>query len=386
VNALIGRAFLPLVVTGYLGTAWVILRVSDPAWRARLFAALNVAGVFLLWYALVPGGAGMLAAYLALVVGHHLLTRRCAMAPGALPWIAILAPVALLVVAKAAPVTAVSLVGLSYLTFRLAYLVVEVRNGVAPMPSLAQHVGFAFFVPTLAVGPISPSAAFSRSLTAPDATRGARRQALLRIVVGAAKFMFLAHLIHKISYDALLLDGHPHGPVDYVVAGVAYYLYVYCNFSGFCDVMIGASGLLGLQVAENFDHPLAARNVREFWNRWHITLSSWMRDVVFAPVSKALLHRVGPTGRDHAIGATVFLVFLLIGLWHGFGGYYLLFGALHAAGVTANHYWAIAVKRRRARTGGRGVAGPWWVRWLCVAATQAYVCLTFYFFWKAGQG
>lgn len=380
------RLFVPLVVAGYLAAASTVLRVPGLAWRARLFAAVNVVAMFLLWYVHVPGGLVAFAALLAFVMVHHALTRHGAAAPGALPWIAILVPVAVLVLAKTSASLTVPLIGLSYLTFRLAHLVLEVRNGQAPMPSLARHIGFAFFLPTVAVGPISPYALYATSFDDPRVSGTVAARAAMRIVVGAAKLLFLAHLVHRLSYDGLLQDGHAHGAADHVIAGIAYYLYVYCNFSGFCDVMIGAAALLGFRVAENFDSPLAARNVREFWARWHITLSSWMRDVVFGPLSKALLHRLGPRAADHAIAASVFVVFVLVGLWHGFGRYYLLFGALHAAGVTVNHYVTLARKRRLARSRARGRREPSWVRWLAVGITQAYVCFTFYFFWMAGRG
>ena len=102
---------------------------------------------------------------------------------------------------------------------------------------------------------------------------------------------------------------------------VFYYLYLYCNFSGYCDMAIGAAGLIGIPVAENFNNPFAARNVKDFWNRWHITLSSYMRDVVFAPLSKNLVRAMGPAYANHAIALTITVVFLLVGVWHGVGWY-----------------------------------------------------------------
>ena len=74
----------------------------------------------------------------------------------------------------------------------------------------------------------------------------------------------------------------------------AYYIYLYLNFSGFCDVVIGASALIGITIDENFDNPFRARNVNDFWTRWHITLSTYLRDMVFTPLSKMLIRLTGP--------------------------------------------------------------------------------------------
>ena len=111
----------------------------------------------------------------------------------------------------------------------------------------------------------------------------------MRVLVGAVKFKFFGPLLNQLTYSGLLLDGHPHLWVDLPIAAVAYYLYLYCNFSGFCDIAIGGAGLMGIPVAENFANPFAARNMKDYWNRWHITLSLYMRDVVFSPLSKALV-------------------------------------------------------------------------------------------------
>src|SRR5262249_26598022 len=105
------------------------------------------------------------------------------------------------------------------------------------------------------------------------------------------------------------------------------------------------AGLLGIQVKENFRNPLASRNVQDYWARWHITLSNYMRDVVFTPLSKALAARIAPAARDHAIALAITAVFLLVGVWHGSGWHYIAYGAVHAAGVAAVHYYTAWLRR-----------------------------------------
>jgi D-alanyl-lipoteichoic acid acyltransferase DltB (MBOAT superfamily) len=129
------------------------------------------------------------------------------------------------------------------------------------------------------------------------------------------------------------------------VAAVAYYLFLYCNFSGFCDIAVGMAGLMGVPVDENFNSPFAADSVKDFWNRWHITLSQYMRDVVFTPLCKSLIRILGPAQANQAIAVSIAVVFLIIGVWHGVGWNYAAFGAMHAVGVVVNHYYAIILKR-----------------------------------------
>src|SRR5260370_34959497 len=96
---------------------------------------------------------------------------------------------------------------------------------------------------------------------------------------------------------------------------------------------IGAAALIGIPVPENFRVPFLARNVQDFWNRWHITLSHYMRYVVFSPLSRSLARVMGPAGVTHAVALTILVVFLLSGIWHGVGGNSVAFGAIHALGV-----------------------------------------------------
>jgi D-alanyl-lipoteichoic acid acyltransferase DltB (MBOAT superfamily) len=376
------------VLMGWVAAGWVCLRLPL-RWRASLFALLNIGTVAALSWLALSLHPTLFAAYLAMLIVHYYLVRHFA-APH--PWLVFSVPIAYLVLLKyvafvfpslrllgvPAPLLGSCFIGLSYMAFRLSHLVIEVRNGVVPMPDLAAYLGYAFFVPTILVGPISPYHLHQQSLQSPESPVG---RALMRIVVGATKYIFLAHLADRLSFRGLMLDGHPHGWLDLAVAAVAYYLYLYCNFSGFCDLAIGAAGLAGIRVAENFDNPLAARNVKEFWNRWHITLSIWMRDVMFTPLSKAGARVVGPS---HAIAIATVIVFVTVGVWHGVGWGFFLFGVLHAAGVVCAHYYGLVLKEILGKKGMRAYLDSLPVRGMAIFATQHYVAATFFFFANDG--
>jgi D-alanyl-lipoteichoic acid acyltransferase DltB (MBOAT superfamily) len=347
-------------------------------WRGRhaAFALLNVAAVygFFFWgkdqrFTLLFNLAFLV--YLALVCAQYIALRWWSARSDWVAWLAFFIPLGILVVIRYLPVgewvghfnasvrgvlqrhpeftPSLVFVGVSYLTFRTSHLVLEVRNGVVPCPSWWEYLGFAFFVPTLLVGPISPYSQHRRAFvdgSRPEIPVGG---ALLRVLVGLVKFKFLGPLLNQLTYSGLLLDGHPHLWIDLPIAAIAYYLYLYCNFSGFCDIAIGGAGLMGIAVAENFNNPFAARNMKDFWNRWHITLSQYMRDMVFSPLSKMLVRAFGPAHANHAIALTILVVFLLVGVWHGVGWNYAAFGAACAIGVAANHYFTVALKKRLGR-------------------------------------
>ncbi len=360
----------------YVVCARFSLSRSAPQNRSRLFAAGNIATF--IWLSLLANtdewsdgtilslGAeavirhiGLIGFYVLLVAFGFYLMRTLAKR-GGWSWLAFFYPIALLILIKYLHplwnplldrlewddwVVTAAIIGLSYMAFRLSYLVLEVRNGTAEMPTLSEYLGFAFFLPTLVVGPINPFSIHQRSVQIAAETSVPIGRCLLRITVGATKYLFLANLANQLSYTGIFLDGKPHALIDLFVAMVFYPLYLYCNFSGFCDIAIGVAGLIGVRVKENFNNPFAARNIKEFWNRWHITLSEYTRDVIFAPLSKFLIKNLGVKYTNFSISASVTVVFLVIGIWHGFGWHYAAFGLIHAVGIIANHYYTIWMKR-----------------------------------------
>jgi D-alanyl-lipoteichoic acid acyltransferase DltB (MBOAT superfamily) len=376
----------------YIVACRLIVRQLKGLLREVLFAAFNLAGVYgFLFYGIYARYNSIFLIYLALICVQFIMLRAFAEKKGRLPWLAFFTPIAALIIVRYGPVVGLpqlpglawtaglSLVGISYLAFRTSRLVLEVRNGSVRQPGFFEYVNFSFFLPTMPVGPINTFANYRRGFEALpwDVPVG---RAALRILVGLVKYQFLGGLCSQLGYSALLLDDHPHPWMDLPVAMVFYYLFLYCNFSGFCDMAIGAAALIGIPVPENFDNPFAARNVRDFWNRWHITLSQYMRDVVFAPLSKYLVRMAGPANVDHAVALAILVVFLLVGIWHGVGWNFAAYGAVHALGVVANHYYTIFLKKRLGREGFKAYNENRWIRAAAVAVTFCYCGASLFFF------
>ena len=379
----------------YVFAGRVLMRQFAGGVRETLLAVLNVAGVFLfLFYGGKEHYVLRFVMYLALIVGLYLVLLVFADKRGSWPWLAFFAPIAALILVRYVPGSAYvalghafgktwrgvpNMVGISYLAFRCSRLVLEIRNGVVKTPNFLEYLNFAFFLPTMPVGPINTYANFRRGFEAVPYAVPVGRVAL-RILVGAVKYLFLGNLCNRLTYSGLLFDDHLHHWIDLPVAMLFFYLYLYLNFSGFCDLTIGAAGLMGIPVPENFDNPFAARNVKDFWNRWHITLSTWMRDVVFSPLSKYFVGKFGIKLADHAIALTITIVFLLVGIWHGCGWNFAAYGAAHALGVVANHYYTIFLKKKLGRERFKAYNENRWIRAVAVVLTFCYCGASLIFF------
>jgi D-alanyl-lipoteichoic acid acyltransferase DltB (MBOAT superfamily) len=378
----------------YVIAGRLVMRQLNGGLRELFLAALNVAGVFFfLFYGGKEHYVLRFGIYLVLIVGLYLTVCLFADKRGGWPWLAFFAPIAALIVIRYVPGEwyvalghalgktwrgVPNMIGISYLAFRCSRLVLEVRNGVVQKPNFLEYLNFAFFLPTMPVGPINTYANFRSGFTERyDVPVG---RAALRILVGAVKYEFLGNLCNQLTYSGLLLDDHPHHWMDLPVAMLFFYLYLYLNFSGFCDMAIGAAALIGIPVPENFENPFAARNVRDFWNRWHITLSQYMRDVVFAPLSKFFARLLGPANINHAIALTIVVVFLLIGIWHGVGWNFAAYGAAHALGVVTNHYYTIFLKKRLGREGFKAYNENRWIHAVAVALTFCYCAASLFLF------
>jgi D-alanyl-lipoteichoic acid acyltransferase DltB (MBOAT superfamily) len=371
--------------------------------REAGFACLNVAGFFI--FSITGHNqlfVTLFVIYIAAVIGMYAVMSACVArdAGGWKPWVAFFTPIIALVAVRYTPppfyhgfinlirghvevdpylYIAPYFLGISYLAFRCSYLVLEVRNGVVPKPGFWEYLGFAFFVPTMPVGPINTYSNYRRGFDE-NPPRDSIGHAALRILVGLVKYLFFGNVFNQLTYSGLLLDDHYHPWIDLPIAMLFYYLYLYCNFSGFCDIAIGVAGLIGIPVHENFQDPFAARNMREFWNRWHITLSQYMRDVVFAPLSKYLARALGPENVNHAVAVTIMVVFLLIGIWHGTGWNYAVFGLLQGVGVITAHYYAIALKKWLGRDGFKAYNANPWIRAVAVVITFCFFAATLFFF------
>ncbi|MEA2551685.1 MAG: alginate O-acetyltransferase complex protein AlgI [Actinomycetota bacterium] len=257
-------------------------------------------------------------------------------------------------------------VGLSFFSFMAVSYVVDVSRGDAPVAATIDAFLYLSFFPHLVAGPIVRPNELIPQLNA-------RRDQRHVDVTGAA-WLILGGLFKKIVISSYVANtivtpvfGDPtrHSAAEAFFAVVGYAVVIYSDFSGYSDIAIGVAKLLGFEFPRNFDRPYSARTLQEFWRRWHMTLSRWLRDYVYIPLGG---NRRGP--RRTTIN--IMLTMVLGGLWHGAGWTFILWGALHGGGLLAGRWHRARRPDTRAPTGA--------VIWGQRLATFAFVCLGWVFF------
>jgi alginate O-acetyltransferase complex protein AlgI len=214
--------------------------------------------------------------------------------------------------------------GISFFTFQgISYVVDVYRRDVSASTSLLDILLYKSFFPQLVAGPIVRASTLIPQLRArPDPSAILMSWGLVLILVGLFKKLIVANYLATLLVDEVFFDPSYYGTWDLLVAGYAYAVQIYCDFSGYSDMAIGTAALLGYRFDKNFDQPFRAASMREFWRRWHISLSSWLRDYLYIPLGGS--HR-GPwmTRRN------LMITMLLGGIWHGAAWTFVIWGFMH---------------------------------------------------------
>jgi len=216
----------------------------------------------------------------------------------------------------------------SFFVFEFVHYLFEVRRGGEPIRSPLDFLLFAIFFPSLVAGPIKRYTQFLPSLASAVQARaetGELAEGMRRIGLGFFKKVVLAD-----NLTLYIEAGQPHFGADGLgerwLLLIAMALRILLDFSGYSDIAIGSARLLGVRLPENFNWPYAARNLQDFWQRWHISLTSWIRDYVYIPLGG---NRHGPLRR---VGNGLF-AFALCGLWHGPAWHFIVWGVYHGVGL-----------------------------------------------------
>ncbi|MEM1417492.1 MAG: MBOAT family O-acyltransferase [Myxococcota bacterium] len=236
-------------------------------------------------------------------------------------------------------------VGISFYTFQtLSYTIDIYRGKLEPTPSFFRFGAFVTYFPQLVAGPIVRASELLPQLTGTpktDLTKVSR--GLFLIMVGLVKKVALADYLAVNLADRVFDQPELFTATEVVVALYAFTMQLYLDFSGYTDVARGSAMLMGLELPENFDRPYQASSPAEFWRRWHMTLSRWLRDYLYFPLGGS---RVGPV-RAYV---NLFLTMFLVGIWHGYWANFEVFfwyALLQAFAVTGHRFWHRWRKRPR---------------------------------------
>jgi alginate O-acetyltransferase complex protein AlgI len=225
---------------------------------------------------------------------------------------------------------------ISFFTFEFVHVLVDIYLGKIRRLDALDFAVFTMFFPSLVAGPIKRFQSFAPQLH-PIVEPAPQEVALhlYRIAVGVTKKMVLADSMSLFT-QAIVTPGAPYGRMDYWIGVLAYAAKIYFDFTGYSDIAIGLAGLLGLAIPENFERPYWAENISAFWSRWHISLSTWIRDYVFIPLGGS--RRPAPV-----VLANLLLAMAISGLWHGAAWTFVVWGLWHGAGLAFHRVWSSTV-------------------------------------------
>ena len=256
-------------------------------------------------------------------------------------------------------------VGISFYTFQtLSYTIDIYRRTLKPVKSFLDFALFVGFFPQLVAGPIVRASHFLPQLET--------KKRFLDVDVRGCLSLFLIGFVKKgvVSdhiapvLDPVFADPAAFSTTSNWIAVALYHVQIYCDFSGYSDMAIATAGLLGYHLPLNFDFPFFCRNIGQFWQRWHISLSTWFRDYLYISLGGSR----GSGLKAMWVGSATMM---LVGLWHGAGWKYVGFGVLMSAAIIVSRLWATAVSENSVPRRVVRFLGPallWYflfINWIC---------------------
>lgn len=361
-------AFLVAVFAAY----WAVAGYRRPRLALILLANYFFCSRFGLFYVvLLPA-----CSFLDYLVGLGLTSLRSVAVRRALLGVSLTVNLGLLVLSRhAAPLLRhdgwdwVFPLGLSFYCFQALTYTIELYRGTdQAAPSLLSHLCAASFFPTLIAGPITRVCDVARQFYAPaELSREDGGRAFFLIGVGLIKKFLIADFLAENLVNRVFDTPSLYSGFEVLIAVWAYSFQLYFDFSGYTDIARGSALLLGIRLPTNFDVPYLSANIAEFWRRWHISFSFWLRDYLYfsLPGKRSKFWQA----------ANLVITMVLGGLWHGLGWTFAVWGLLHGAALALHRVWQM--KRGRGR--GKSRLTP-----LSIFATWQFVCFTWIFF-RAGN-
>ena len=283
--------------------------------------------------------------------------------------------------------------GLSYIFFRVLHLIIDARSRHSTLPrkiSLVSYLNYTLNFTTLVSGPIQRYSQFASMQLAPvplPLNAFVAGEAIERIIVGIFKVNVLSLFLLMMHASALNSLAAVHTVTGRVCATITilavYPFYIYCNFSGYIDIVIGIARFLRIKLPENFNRPFSSQNCIIFWNRWHITLSRWLQFYVFLPLMlKSARRWPSPAIEPFLSVFALFVTFLLVGLWHGQTSEFVFFGLLLGLGVSLTKLYQVLMTKSLGRERYMALGANWLYTAAARGLTFTWCALTMLWFWS----
>lgn len=225
-------------------------------------------------------------------------------------------------------------VGISFYTFQsMSYIIDIYRRELEPTKNILDYMFFVSFFPQLVAGPIVRASEFIPQIYAKlKLTREDVNRALFLIIGGLIKKTFISDYISINFVDRVFDSPNMYTPFENLMASYGYAIQIYCDFSGYSDMAIGIALLMGFKLSVNFRTPYKSASITEFWRRWHISLSTWLRDYLYISLGG---NRKGKV----RMYVNLFLTMLLGGLWHGASWKFVIWGVLHGLALVVERFF-----------------------------------------------
>jgi alginate O-acetyltransferase complex protein AlgI len=244
--------------------------------------------------------------------------------------------------------------GISYFVLKAGAILIDAARGAVEAPGFLRLARWLIFLPIFPSGPIEDFKHFD--VQEPVVDRDRILRGLERILFGCVRAVVFAQYLGDWAQPILTSpQGHPPGVL--LFAAYAFTLRFYLDFAGYSDIAIGLAAVYGYDIQENFDNPLVRRNLAALWQRWHMTLTGWMRLYLFIPITRAIMRRGGARSHSFAIAAGHVAAMLFCGLWHGLQWEFALWGLCHSLGLI----WISLAARPLGKRLPADVLG-WWRR------------------------
>jgi alginate O-acetyltransferase complex protein AlgI len=221
--------------------------------------------------------------------------------------------------------------GISFYTFRIISHLIDYYQQKIAHPTFLDYIIYITYFPQVLSGPICRAKEFYEQLNSPDKYEYEIETVILLILSGLFKKYTLSSFLFEFSRLPFSLPDQ-YSSTDLILAAIAYSCLIYVDFSGYSDLANAISSLLGFKPIQNFNMPYQSLNLQEFWHRWHISLSQWLKDYVYIPLG-------GNKYGEMRKYINLLLTMLIGGFWHGSGINFIVWGAIHGGGLAINHLW-----------------------------------------------
>lgn len=242
--------------------------------------------------------------------------------------------------------------GISYLTFKSVQIIMEMRDGMIKEYNIFRYVQFLLFFPTISSGPIDRYRRFEKDVENPPTPEKYVEflgKGIHNFFLGFVYKFIIGYYFGQVLRPIVSELALKHGGISWALVAYMYVysMYLFFDFAGYSLFAVGTSYLMGYDTPVNFNKPFLSWNIKEFWNRWHMTLSFWFRDYIYMRLMFLLIKKKVFKSRIVASNVGYFALFLIMGVWHGLTWYYLVYGLFHATLICGTDAWLRFKKKHK---------------------------------------